>query len=171
MIYAYAASSIGSVMASTIGSYLSAKSNKAMLNAQANIADINARMAENTAQSVLNQGKQQVAQSTMQYGAFKSRQKAALAANGVDLGVGNAAEIQASTDIMKEIDANTLHANAVRSAWGARTQSSQYQIDAMTRRTQADGMNPFASGSTTLLTGASQVAPTWYKLYKMGAFD
>lgn len=171
MLYAYGAASLASMIASTVGAFNSAKGQKALLGAQADIAEINARMSENTAQSVLHQGQQQVAQSTLKYGAVKSSQKAALAANGVDIGTGSAAEIQASTDIMKEIDSNTIHANAVRSAWGYRTQASNYQIEALTKRTAADGINPFAQAGSSLLTSASKVAQQWYLLDKVGAFD
>lgn len=160
-----------SAIGSALGSFFSASGQKAALEAQANIAEINARTSENAAQSVLNQGKQQVAQSSLKYGAVKSGQKAALAANGVDIGTGNAAELQGSTDIMKEIDLNTLKANAVRSAWGYRTQSSNYQIEAMTKRVAADGISPSMSAGTTLLSSAGKVASQWYALNKSGAFD
>ena len=115
---------IGGAASSAIGSYYSAATQKINLKTQANLADINARIAELGAQSALLQGQQQVGALTLNAGRLKSRQRAALAANGVDLGVGSAAEIQASTDIMKTIDANTLEANAVRTAWGMRTQAT-----------------------------------------------
>ena len=47
-----------------------------------------------------------------------------------DLGVGNAAETLASTDIMKEVDANTTMANAIRNAWGYRMQGTNFTNEA-----------------------------------------
>lgn len=169
--YGMAAAGAISAIGGAITSYIGSKAQKNTLETQAQIAEINARMAENAAQSTLLQGQQQVAQSTMKYGAVKSSQKAAIAANGVDLGHGNAAEITASTDILKEIDAATIHANAVRSAWGYRTQSSNYQIEAMTKRSTAGSLSPAMSGGSTLLSNASQAAQQWYMMSKLGAFN
>jgi len=92
-------------------------------------AEANAKIAEMGAESALHQGQQQSAALTLKAGQMKSSQRAAMAANGIDLGVGNAAEIQASTDIMKEIDKNQIEANAIRTAWGYRTQGVAAQIE------------------------------------------
>lgn len=156
-------------VASAVGSYASASAQRASLGTQAAIAGINARIAELGAQSVLNQGKQQVAQSTLKYGALKGGQRAALAANGVDLGAGSAAELQASTDIMKEIDTSTIRANAVRSAWGYRTQGVNYQSDALMKQAQADGLSPGMSAVTSLIGSAGSVSSSWYKMNQDGA--
>ena len=154
-----------------IGSYYSAKSQKINLQGQAALADVNARIAELGAQSALDQGQRQVGALTMQAGQLKSRQRAALAANGVDLGEGNAAEIQASTDIMKEIDKNTLEANSVRTAWGYRTQGMNYQNEAAMQRATASSISPGMAVASSLLTSAGQVASSWYSFKNAGAFD
>ena len=166
-----AASGAISAIGSMIVSYIGAKSQKNTLETQAKIAEINARVSENAAQASLLNGQKQVAQSTLKYGAVKSSQKAALAANGVDIGTGNAAEIQASTDIFKEIDSATIHANAVREAWGYRTQSSNYQTDAMLKRSTAANTSAGMAAGSTLLSEGSKVSQQWYMLNKLGAFD
>jgi hypothetical protein len=89
-----------------------------------------------------------------------------MAANGVDLGDGSAAEVQATTDVMGELDANTVHANAVRSAWGYRTQATNSQNDAVMRRSAADGISPGTSAMSSLLGSAGTVAQGWYRLKK-----
>ena len=109
---------IGGGVTSAIGSYYSAATQKATLQGQAAVADVNARIAELGAQSALYQGQQQVGAVSLNAGRMKSAQRAAMAANGIDLGVGSAVELQASTDIMKEIDMATIEANAMRSASG-----------------------------------------------------
>ena len=162
---------MGGAATGAIGSYFSAATQKATLQGQAAVADVNARIAELGAQSALYQGQQQVGQLTLQAGHLKSRQRVALAANGVDLGVGSAAEIQASTDIMKEIDANTLTANAVRSAWGYRTQAVNFQNEALTKRATAGAISPFGSAAGSLLGSAGSVAGSWYSLNKVGALN
>jgi hypothetical protein len=151
-----------------VGGFYSAKMAKNQLSFEADMARINARVAELGARSALQRGQQEVAGLTMRAGQLKSRQRTAMAANGIALGEGNAAEIQASTDIMKEIDKNTLEANAVRSAWGYRTEAANMQSSAMMKEGAAAGISPLAAGASSLLTGASQVASSWYQFKKAG---
>lgn len=158
---------IGGLLTSGIGAYSSIQSQRSMLDTQAAIADANARISEIGAQSALSAGQQQVASLTMRAGALKSGQRAQMAANGIDLGVGSAAEVLASTDIMKEIDANTTTANATRAAWGFRTQATSAQIDALTKRASAGSMNPALAAGTSLLGGAGGVAEKWYMFNRM----
>ena len=160
---------IGGAATSAVGSYFSAGAQKAALQGQAALADTNARIAEIGAQSTLNQGQQQVANLTLKAGQLKGSQRAAMAANGIDLGEGNAAEVQASTDIMKEIDSNTLTANAVRSAWGYRTQAVNFQNDALMKRAGASSIDPGMAAAGSLLGSAGSVAGSWYSLNKSGA--
>ena len=101
-------------------------------------AEFNARLFEFGAQQELQKGAAEVARLTLQAGAMKSTQRAAMAANGIDLGEGSAAEVQASTDIMKDIDKNTLTANAIRSAFGYRQQATNAQLEAYSARMQAE---------------------------------
>lgn len=162
---------IGGGVTSAVGSYYGAQGQKVALKSQAAIADVNARIAELGAQSALNQGQQQVGALTLKAGQLKSSQRASMAANGIDLGVGNAAEVLASTDIMKEIDKNTVEANAVRNAWGYRTQAVNYQNEALMKRTAANGINPGMSAATSLLSSAGKVSDSWYQMRKAGIFD
>jgi hypothetical protein len=159
------------VFTSGIGSFFGAKSQQSSLDAQAGLAETNARIAEMGAQSALQQGQQQVGALTMRAGNIKASQRASMAANGIDIGEGNAGEVQASTDIMKEVDSNQIQANAVRSAWGYRTQATNYQNEALVKRATADGISPFGAAASTLLTGAGSVANSWYRLKKPGALD
>jgi hypothetical protein len=162
---------LGGAATSAVGSFYSARNQRDNLKSQADLAEINARIAELGAESALNQGKQQVANLTLQAGRLKSSQRAAMAANGIDLGTGTAVEIQASTDLMKEIDADTARSNALRSAWGYRTQAANQRNTADMARASARSISPFGSAATSLLGSASSVASSWYMLYKAGAFS
>ena len=155
---------IGGAATGAIGSYFGAATQKATLKGQAAVADTNARIAELGAQQELFRGQQQVGALTLQAGQLKSRQRAAMAANGIDLGVGSAAEIQASTDIMKEIDKNTVEANATRSAFGYRMQAMNFQNEALTKRATAGAISPGMSAASSLLGSAGSVAASWYRM-------
>ena len=156
-------------VSSVIGAYSSAKSQKSLLNGQADIADINARIAEIGAQSVLSQGRAQTNAIGLQAGQLRGRQRVALAANGVDMGEGSAAEVQTGTDMMKEIDRNTAEANAIRSAWGYRMQATNLQNDALMKRATADSISPGMQAFSTLLSEGGKVAGSWYSMNKIGA--
>lgn len=161
---------IGGAISGAVGSYYAAKSQRTELNYQASIANVNARIAELGAQSELQRGQREEQAVRLKTARLKSAQRVALAANGVDLGEGSAAEIQASTDYMGEIDAETVASNAVRSAWGYRTQAMNYQNDALMKTTAASNINPGRQAASSLLGSAGQVASSWYSLNKQGAF-
>lgn len=164
-------SQIGGMFSSAVGNYYSSQNLKSNLKFQADMASINARLSETSAQQEMLKGDREVGAVTLRAGQMKSSQRAAMAANGIDLGEGNAAEVQASTDIMKEIDKNTITANAVRSAWGYRTQGVGYQNDALMKSASASGVNPIGSAASSLLGSAGGVASSWYMMNKVGAFD
>lgn len=150
-------SQIGGGITSAIGGYYSAAAQKSALG-------FNAKLAELSAQGELEKGQHEAMRLTMKAGQIKSAQRASMAANGIDLGEGSAAEVQASTDIMKEIDKNTIEANAIRSAWG-------YRTDAAMSRAKASTISPFGAAAGTLLTSAGSVADSWYRFKQSGAFD
>jgi hypothetical protein len=152
-----------------VGAYYGAKSQQIAARGAAAIGDINAQQSELAAQQELFRGNAEVAAATQRAGQVKGAQRTALAANGVDLGVGSAAEVLTSTDIAKENDINTITANAVRSAWGYRTQATNFQNDALAKRASADSISPGMAAFTSLLGSAGQVASSWYVLNKAGA--
>jgi hypothetical protein len=159
-----AAIEAGQKVSSGISAYWNAKSQKNTLKASARLADVDARSAELSAQSELLRGERQVGALTMQAGQVQARQRAAIAANGFDLAVGSAAELQATTDVIKEMEVNTLLANAVRGAWGHRMQAQESTNQADMMRATASAINPTLIAENSFLMGAAQVAPQWYQV-------
>lgn len=151
-----------------LGAYFGAQSQKTQLAGQADIADINARMLEGSAQQTLLTGQREEQKAMLATAQLKGRERAALAANGVDLGAGSAANVLTSTDTLGEIDANTINANAVRSAWGYRVQATNQTNQAAQDRAAANAINPNAAAMGSLLTSAGQVASSWYQFNKGG---
>lgn len=154
---------------SAIGAYYGAASQKRALGLQAGLDDANARVAEIGAQQELIRGQSQLDQANLRAGAIKGSQRAALAANGVVLTEGSAPEILTSTDVMKTVDDNTITMNALRAAWGYRTQETNDQNDALMKRAGAAGISPMGAAATSLLGSAGSVASTWYGMNKTGA--
>lgn len=151
---ALAAQGAGAV-SSAVGSVYAAKSQRSALALQADMSDLQARGA-------LAQGEREQQRSMLQTAQLKGTQRAALAANGVDLGQGSPLNILTTTDTMGGIDAQTIKANALRSAWGYRTQAAA-------DRASASAISPGLAGATSLLTGATAVADSWYRSFKPSA--
>jgi hypothetical protein len=159
------ASAAGGLL-SVIGAIGMAQGQKSQLAAEAELARINAVSAENAARSALMVGQREEQRSRLATARLKSRQQVSLASNGVDLGEGSAARMIAETDILGEIDANTIAANAVQAAWGYRTQATNFQMQASMRDAQSKAVSPGMAGASSLLTAAGQVADHWYFLNK-----
>ncbi len=151
------------------GSFGITRHQNAIAQSQANIARLNAQMMEWQAQSRLSANEKDQVRLTMQAGQTKASQRAALAANGIAVGEGSAAELQASTDIIKEIDSNQLTANARREAWGMRMQAAQYEGQAL--MAEAQKKNKWDVFGTTLLQGVSQLANSYMLYNAYGLLD
>jgi len=162
-------------LTSAVGGYFQAKSQQYQdksqalnLTYQADMASINARSAEYSAESDLNAGKSEIFNQTMAAGQQKASTTATMAARGIVLGQGSAQEISASQDIVKDINMYTINANATRQAAAARTQATNYQNQALMDRTgavnanlSANSISPFSAATSSLITTASSVAQQW----------
>lgn len=147
---------------SVVGSYFNAKSQKATLAFQADMAEQNAKLAELSAQGELLRGQWAESRQRAQTGRIKSAQRVAMAANGVDLQSQSALEVLTSTDVMGEIDANQIAANAVRAAWGYRMQGSNATSEALVKRAAGEAISPNMAAASSLLSNAGSVATSWY---------
>lgn len=107
---------------------MAGRSAKVEADLQAALARINARLAESAAQGVLHSGARQEQAKRLETAAFKSRQRAGFAASGVDLTSESAVNVLTSTDLIGDVDANTINANAIRAAWGYRTEGTNSQV-------------------------------------------
>jgi hypothetical protein len=161
--------SIGGAINSMIGTYFAAKSQKSALQFQADMSKVNARMAENQAQSIMAAGQANVASMTTRQGQQQGAQRAAMGANGGDLGSGSNAEVLASSKILAQIDKNTMDANTTRAAWGARTQSVNDQNQALITDATVSGISPASAAFSSALGSAGGVAKQWYRAY--GGFN
>jgi hypothetical protein len=116
---------------SAIGSFYAARAAQYQEKAQASsfafqsdMAAINSSRAEMTAESIQEAGKNQIAGYTMQAGQQKAGATATMAARGIALGVGSAADVSASMDIEKSLNVLAIDSNATRQAWAAREQGA-----------------------------------------------
>jgi len=168
---------IAGAVGQMFGTYYAMKAQQYQLESQSlslefqkDISQINARQAEFQAQKTLEAGGRQAGAVTMKYGKIKGSQRAAMAASGGVIGEGSYAAVEATTDLMKEIDVLTINANTVRAAENARTQSTNYGIQATmlgvsskNAMAGAQSIDPFAGAGTSLLGSATSIATTLYR--------
>lgn len=166
-------------VSSAIGTYYSAESQKTQLKMQAQnqrfasqIAAINAQRSEFEANQALRAGAQEIGR----YGMTAEYQKAAsitsMAARGIQGGIGSAAEVVASHDLIKQIDMITMNTNRLRQAETIRNQQLNYINEAVMAGTSASNLlatagtiSPIVGVSTSLMTSASSIASSWGHQY------
>jgi hypothetical protein len=178
------------------GQILQGRSAQLQAETQSAIARINARLAESAAQGTLFSGQRQEQAKRLETAAFKSRQRVGFASSGVDLSSDSVVRVLTSTDMIGDIDANTIAANAVRAAWGYRTEATNQMTQAT--MSQANGQmlsanaqaqaaatrsgmpstvtlpvagKPISSGQAVMssfLGNATQIASTFYTMGKRG---
>lgn len=159
---------IGGAVVGMIGAVAGVMSTRLALRGAAAIAEINAGMAERAAQQEMARGQELIAATTERAAQVKGSQRAAMAANGIDLGEGSAAEILTTTDMVKEHDMHTIEANAVRAAWGHRVNAASLTGQATVSRAGADSVSPLLAGTSSLLSSAGTIAGSWYSMNKNG---
>lgn len=87
---------------------------------------VNAETKAYQAQQTVLNGQTNVETEDLQVAQVKGAQRAAMAANGIDLGVGSATDVLASTDLLGDRDKATIMDNALRTAWGYRVEEAQF---------------------------------------------
>lgn len=121
----------------------------------------NATMAEYAAQDAQRRGEEQALAVQRKGAALKSAQEVGMAAKGLDLGYGTAADLVDQTDFFTQSDVATTRTNAARESWNMRAQGQQ-----MLAKGNADALNATYQAAGTLLGSAGQVSDKWYTYTK-----
>lgn len=157
---------------STVGAIFGASAQKSALKSQARIDEINARIMDGNARAEIHRGNFLESVAKMKGSQLKSSQTARFAHNGVDIaGSPSAQAVLTGTDVVTEVDANNIRANALQAAWGQRFKAGDFRRHAASTRATAAGISPFLAGATSLIEGAGQVASSWYSLSKAGGMS
>lgn len=80
--------------------------------------------ARQMAEDVIAQGERQAEFAAMDLRRLRGQQTTAMAAQGIDIGQGTAAEIARQTEEFGQQDIEQMRMNAAREAWGIRTQAN-----------------------------------------------
>ncbi len=103
----------------------------------------------------------------------RTKDKAAtgFAGNNIALDSQTAIRVMTSTEVLGDIEANIINANAGRAAWGYRMEGVQFRNEARTTRATAANLSPGRSAFNSLLGSAGNITESFVKLKKAGAFE
>lgn len=152
-----------STAASVVGAVTSIYGQQQMGKYQQQVANNNAIAAEYQAADAIQRGDIEADKLRTRVEGLKGQQRAALAANGVVLDEGTAANVVLDTVELGERDVLQIKNNAAREAWALRNQAQDFRNQGLLARSESN----FNSAST-LLTTVGSVADKWYQ-YKTRA--
>lgn len=153
---------IASIGMTAYGMYSQAKAQQGMANYNAQVAEGNARTAEIQAQQAIKRGDEEAHAIRRNADMLKGSQRASMAAKGLDLAEGTAAELQDQTDFFGLMDQATARNNARQEAWAIRAGGNNYRNEAAMQRSTARSISPGMAAATSMIGGAGQVADRWY---------
>lgn len=139
---------------------------------QAQVAKMNEKIAKQNANITMQSGLDEQYHKGMETRALIGTQKAAQAANGIDVTTGSAKGVRDSTYILGRMDEMTIMRNASHKADAYMAQAANYSADAELYNFQAksaDSAKDYAMLST-LIGGATSFASKWQSLSQAGAF-
>lgn len=144
-----------------IGSYQQASAAKQAAKYEASVASANAKVAEFKAQDVQDRAQQDAENLGRQIASVRGKQKATIAANGIDLSSGSAQSILDATDYYGAQDQATVANNSAKDQWSLRSQKANYEAEAQMQKNKASSISPFTSMATSLLGSAGKLANKW----------
>jgi hypothetical protein len=138
---------------------------------QAQVATNNSIIASQSAEAATQAGQAQATTQSLRARAALGAVTTNIAASGVDVNTGSAAEARESQRELGELDTLTTVQNAALQAYGYRTQQTGFQ--AQSGLNIATGQNAAVAGNisaaTGLLGGASSLGLKWTQLQNAGA--
>lgn len=128
-------------------------------NANAEIAESNARLARDQAQVEQAIGDRESQQAQWRTQALIGQQRAAIASSGIDAGIGTPVDILGETAMFGQVDRQTIALNAARRAWGFNAQATDYQNQGAMGKFKAKGQ-----ANATILSGLSSAAGSYGRM-------
>ncbi len=112
----------------------------------------NAKTALENSEDAVSRGKFSMVRTQVAAKSMVGSQRAAMAAQGIDIGSGSAADVQADTMATAEIQNLMIKNNAAREAWGFIAQAGDYEMSAKLGLKMGENR-----ARASLLTGAANV--------------
>jgi hypothetical protein len=120
---------IGSTLIGAAGQVQEAKASSQAAKYNAQVANMNADLANTQAKQAIESGAREEQMKRLQTSQLIGKQKAAMAANGVDLNFGSPLDTIVDTAKMGELDAQTIRTNSYREAYDYRVKGANYTAE------------------------------------------
>jgi hypothetical protein len=157
------AATVASTAMSLYNGMKQGESAQGMANYNAAVSRNNAQAAEWQAQDATKRGQEQAEANSRKVAMLKGSQTASMAAHGLDISEGTPVNILTDTDLLGEIDTNTIQQNASKEAWGHRAKAANASTQAGMYDMQANNSSGLMSGAGSLISGAASLADRWYR--------
>ena len=154
-----------SMAMTAIGGFQQAQAARAAGNANAQIAENNARLAEQQAHDTQVLAVRDQQQSAWRTRALIGQQKAAIAANGLDMDIGTPLDLMAETAMFGKADEDAIGMDAARKAWGFQAEAINYR----NQGAQAKWAGK-AQSRATILSTIGSLAGQAYTGFQNGTF-
>lgn len=143
---------------SAVGTGFAALQQNAQGRYQAKVADQNARLSAEAAKQEQDNTRDALQQHWRRQSQLQGQQRVAMAAGGLDLGFGNAADLQADTAMLGREDAQRIIDQGANAVKGFDIESANYRSQAQASRQAASGalVEGVFGVASTALGGASQ---------------
>ena len=115
---------------------------------EASMFRTNAALSRKQAEDAMARGESKSMSTVVHARSMVGAQKAALAAQGVDVSSGSALDVQVNTGKLAELDIMVIRNNAIREAWGFNVQATDYENQALLKEMQTKNKS-----RSTLITG------------------
>lgn len=146
----------GAAIAAVISLYAaneSAQAQKESGKANQAIAEQNKKIADFNAQDAMNRGNAEAEEKRMKTRLLLGQQRAAIAANNVELSTGTSLDVLGDTALFGAIDEQRIRDNARRQAWGYSVEGQNYRWQGQLERWRGQ-----TGARTTYLNAASNIA-------------
>lgn len=149
---------VGSTLMGGAGAIQQGQATAASAKYNAQVSDMNAKLADRSAKDALERGKLEEQKQRQKTSQVLGAQQAGMAANGVDLTFGSPLDLLVDTAVMGEMDALTIRTNSAREERDIRQQGANYRGQAGMYRAQASSASSggFLNAMGTVLGGGAQ---------------
>lgn len=124
----------------------------------AQIGEMNATLSDRRAKDALQRGAVEEQRKRQEVAQIQGRQRAGMAANGVDLTFGSPLDTIVDTAVLGELDALTIRSNAYRESYDYKVDAVNKRAGATLNRQQADSAETgsYLNAAGTVLGGAGK---------------
>lgn len=153
-----AALALGAAVVSAAGTAYGGLAANAQGKYESKVAQRNAELASEQSRDALERGQIEQQRLDREYSQTAGSQRAAMAANGVDLSYGSAEQVQQDTAMMRREDRGALDRNIYNEMRGLDINAANYRSQAQAARMKGKNamVGSMISATGTLLSGASQ---------------